>query len=273
MINGVLQNVNSYQNRTGRPTFNFYPTDADHFPNGLLMHRFKHFKLPDDADDTALVYLLKEASKDKIEMLRVLLTSHSAFDGVYDTWFGVNMPSERDVCALCNVMLLVSSSGLEFSKNDLATLCYLNSVIVEDLFRENTFWVSRHYATVPLIVYHYARLLSFVNLPQLREAKEALQTIIPGLFKKEENKMNRILLSSSALRLDLEIKEENTMRTKDQEFYSFIGAPFAPLPDSLSKKIADKRWAWIGWKCEAHEVALELENIVLKQQNYERTTQ
>ena len=54
----ILSKFHLYQNKDGRETYNFYRTKPSrHFPNGIFMSRFDHFRLPDDIDDTALVYL------------------------------------------------------------------------------------------------------------------------------------------------------------------------------------------------------------------------
>jgi hypothetical protein len=157
MIENVIQCLPNYQTDSNRHTYNFYRKGVhEHFPNGLLMHRFKHFKLPDDIDDTALAYVVMGLP---VTLLRTELQKHAHQSGVYDTWFGINMPKEKDVCALCNLMYLVFSSDDILNANDEKTLAFLNDIIVSESFLKNPFWLSRHYGTVPLIVYHFARLI------------------------------------------------------------------------------------------------------------------
>lgn len=248
-----------YQMNPEGLTFNFYPSGSDkHFPNGFFMHRFHHFKLPDDIDDTALAYLIQEAD---LLPIRDLLVRHANADGVYDTWFGKNMPKEKDVCALANLMYLILKAGKELNSNDQKTLIYLNEVIASGEYLNNPFWVARHYGTVPLIVYNYSRLIEKFDPPQLAEAREELQNRLPHLLREESVYMNQLLLQTAGFRLGLhlplpEVREEGS-------FYSFIGAPFAPLSTPWLKCLASKKWAWMGWKCEAHELTILLENEVL----------
>ena len=54
----VVNNYTQFESATGEKIYNFYPTKpSNHFANGLLFRHFKHFQLPHDADDTALIYL------------------------------------------------------------------------------------------------------------------------------------------------------------------------------------------------------------------------
>ena len=49
----------SYRNNEGYPLYNFWVNvpEARFFPNGLLLHRFRQFHLPEDIDTTAYIYL------------------------------------------------------------------------------------------------------------------------------------------------------------------------------------------------------------------------
>ncbi|KPM47841.1 hypothetical protein [Jiulongibacter sediminis] len=256
----LIRCLPKYQTKPDRQTFNFYQSgEHSHFPNGFLMHRFRHFKLPDDIDDTALSFLIQKA---EISYFKNLLIEHAHEDGVYDTWFGKNMPKEKDACALSNLMYLVFGSGEELNINDRQTLEYLNEVIVSEEYLKNPFWVSRHYGTVPLIVYHYARLIEKFDPPQLAEASGLLKKSLPELLKNEKVFLNQLLLQTAGYRLGLDLKLPESNVTG--QFYSFIGAPFAPLPSLWLKNIASQKWALLYWKCEAHELALQLENAVCK---------
>jgi hypothetical protein len=256
----IIRNLPKYQTKSSRCTYNFYQKGMnDHFPYGLVMNRFRHFKLPDDIDDTSLAFLTQNINP---APLRHLLILHSHQDGVYDTWFGKNMPKEKDACALCNLMYLVFSSGEELNENDERTLAYLNKIIVSGEYFNKPFWVARHYGTVPLIVYHYVRLISKFDIPQLSEAKTIITKKIPEILKNEEVYLNQIILQTSGFKLGLNLSKPS--KSTEGAFYSFIGAPFAPLPFKWFRGLASKKWAVLGWKCEAHELALQLENAVCK---------
>src|SRR6187551_1426240 len=104
---GVRQNYPAYQNLHGLQTYNFWQTKPSrHFPNGRFMNRYRHFKLPDDADTTSLVYLTNFPTAEEVSWLHAKLPNHANLTKkqvkttlpkfrnlpAYSTWFGENMP-------------------------------------------------------------------------------------------------------------------------------------------------------------------------------------
>jgi hypothetical protein len=266
IIEGVVGCLSAYENKSGRLTYNFWQNGKyDHFPFGRFARYLKHFKLPDDVDDTALAFMIRGYTQKEMISLKELLSRHVHPDGVYDTWFGVNMPKEKDVCTLCNLMFLILECGLSLNANDFATLEYLNGVIISGKYQTDTFWVSRHYGRVSLIFYHYARLIYSFDLPQLEESRAVLIQQLPEVYQKENNSVDKLLLKITAAKLGVELPSGRyTNSSEKRTFYSFIGAPFAPLKSPLFKSVAHSPEAWIGWKCRAHELALEFENQILQ---------
>lgn len=266
----------NYRNKDNLATYNFWETKpSKHFPNGYLMNSFRHFKLPDDIDDTSLIYLSKGYNKNEIIWLKEKLKVHADADKVYGTWFGKNMPIEKDVCTLCNLMYLILDSEEPLNEYDRATIVYLNYVIVSSEYLNNTFWISRHYATLPLIIYHYARLLGSFEIPELEAARNLLLEKIHEIFDSEKGWMNKVLLQTAYFKLSNSQTANSILvwnflekgwesKLINEAFYSFIGAPFAPLNSKINW-VAPKKIFQIGWKCEAHELTLVLENLILKE--------
>jgi len=271
ILKKLIPSFEPYQNKDGLQTYNFWTTrPTNHFPFGYLMHHLRHFKLPDDIDDTALVYIVMES---KIDWLKDKLKKHAGDAKVYGTWFGQNMPTEYDVCALCNLMCLILDSGLPLNECDRATLAFLEKVLESKDYLDNTFWVSRHYGSVPLIVYHYGRLLGSFNPKGFADVKLELIETTEVLFDKEEVWMNKVLLQSAYIKLGG--KHEGVLnwnaiafgweeKWKSESFAAFIGAPFAPYNSKWTRFLASKKLFQIQWKSEAHELALILENVVLR---------
>lgn len=271
-----------YQNKSGLGTYNFWKTKPSrHFPNGYLLHKLRHFKLPDDIDDTALIYLTKAHSGEKNRWLKNKLTQHSQQKSeskryVYSTWFGENMPIEQDVCALCNLMYWVFKNKLPLNEYDEATLEFLKNKILSGDYKKQPFQTARHYATVPLILYHYARLLYKFDIPQLADCNEVIVNETITLSNKKCSPMNSVVLSAILLKLAPESEalkrfQLNNETISDSSFYSFIGAFIAPYSgngeredSSFLQKVAAHPLTRFNWKCEAHELALQLENQVLK---------
>jgi hypothetical protein len=258
-----------YQNKNGQETYNFYRTKpSGHFPNGIFMRRFDHFRLPDDIDDTALVYLSAENTKEQTIWLKNQCKIHADHQNgteIYNTWFGKNMPKEQDVCALLNLLYLFYHHKLPLEIIDINTLEYLGTSV--DLILTQPFRISRHYANPSLIVYHYARFLEKFSHPILDSKKSCVLNIALDVLKNEKNFMNKILLETSLLKLGEKREKIEIVNDKNKGFYSFIGAPFAPFNNSAAKILADKKWAQIFWKSEIHELALLIEYLIVYKKN------
>jgi hypothetical protein len=254
----------NYQNKDGRLTYNFYRTKpSGHFPNGILMRRLDHFRLPDDIDDTALIYLTSDYTKEQTVWLKNHLLGFTDQFGdseknrIYGTWFGKNMPKEQDVCALLNLMCLFFKHNLELNHTDRNTLEYLGSSV--DQITTNPFKIARHYGHPALIIYHYARFMGEYSHKTLDAKKSQLIEISKELLLKEKNKLFRILLETSLLQFGEKRESMELDLIVDKQFYSFIGAPLAPFQNPALRFISQNRWLQIFWKSEIHELALVLE--------------
>lgn len=257
-----------YQNKDGRLTYNFYRTQpSGHFPNGRFMRRFDHFRLPDDIDDTALIYLSSGASKEQTIWLKTHLAEFTdQYKGnpnqrIYNTWMGKNMPKEQDVCALLNLMYLFFSHQVDLNQTDVNTLEYMTESVVE--ITKNPFKIARHYAHPALIIYHYARFMGDFSYSALEKKKETLVLIALELLEKEKVAHFRMLLEISLIKFGIKREAVELNMKSKKEFYSFIGAPFAPFNNRAVRMIAENKWSQIFWKSEIHELALELEYVCL----------
>lgn len=281
IVDKITQNARKayplYLNKDGLATYNFWKTrPSDHFPNGYLFYRFRHFKLPDDIDDTALIYLTTQRTTDEIAWLKEKLKRHAnPQTKVYSTWFGEKMPIEHDVCALCNLMCLLLKSRLPLNQYDVATINYLFACVESNDFVKKPFQTARHYGTFPLIAYHYARFCSYFteymniseNIEIINEMIKIKNIVIINIIKYlkninlSKNNINYLLLTISLLKMgEKAIDLQGRGVEKRAEFYSFIGAPFAPY----NVRFASWKPSQIGWKCMAHEKALKLEYEILQ---------
>ncbi len=269
----ILDFYPKYQNKDGRLTYNFYQTQpSGHFPNGRFMRRFDHFRLPDDIDDTSLIYFTANYSKQQTLWLKTHLTDFtdqykdSSNDRIYSTWLGKNMPKEQDVCALLNLMCLFFKHSIDLDQTDKNTLEFIAHSVNE--IQKNPFKIARHYGHPALIIYHYARFMADYSYPKIDEKKEMLIRFAKELFIKEKTKLFRILLEISLLKLGEKREKTDIDFVTEKQFYSFIGAPFAPFQSPALRFIAKNKWSQIFWKSEIHELALRLEYIcILQKQN------
>jgi hypothetical protein len=254
-----------YQNLKGLPTYNFYSNfPISFFPNGLLMKHFNHFKLPDDIDDTSLIWSLSEKYPSKISDLKNLLAENATntpYGRVYNTWFSQNMPPDVDVCALCNLLNLLLNSKENLSNLDNNSITFLSETI-KDL-PQKTFWLSRHYGNLALILYHYARLMSNHNIESLEQHKQNLIELAYQKRATESNPLFKILIETALLKWGEKLSDVSIVDlTKiNPSFYSFIGAPLAPYP--FLKTLASKKPFILYYKSRFHELTLILEHFIL----------
>jgi hypothetical protein len=248
-----------YKNKDGRDTYNFYPTRPSlHFANGYFMRHFDHFRLPDDIDDTALVFLTDSNQKHNFEFLREHLNIHKHPSGVLNTWFGKNMPLEVDICANINMLILFYKYGFADDKIAKETLNLL-IVSIEHIIK-TPFILSRHYGHPVLILYHYARFMHLFPNTILNTYKERLVEITQNLLKTDLNYGFRMLAETSLLKWG--VKRKKLISSIDfSHFYTFIGAPFGPI---LGENVLTfNSFFLIYWHSDMYNKALYLEYELL----------
>lgn len=301
----AIQNYSAFQNKDGFKTYNFWQTPKDgqvsnHFPNGYIFRHSEHFRLPDDVDDTSLIYLTSQASREEVLWLKEKLQLHANLsDGptkkrqvkntfehykslkIYSTWFGKNMAIEFDACALCNLMYLFELYQLPRNEYDIDTYQYLSGIIKRKEFISHPFRVSHNYATAPLVVYHLARLLGeFTNTPLESHRKELIELSLL-LYEIEKVAMNKVLLQTSLLKLvsgnDFGYKSEIedclkadsiiNLPIPDPDFCYFLGPLLSSYEHPILQFFAPMKITQMDWKCEAHEWVLMLENLIERDKN------
>ncbi len=281
----AIKHYPDFQNKDGLKTYNFWKTKpSKHFPNGRIFQHLDHFRIPDDIDDTALVYLTLPYSTEDVLWLKEKVKQHCSplevrGGGIYSTWFGKNMPIEHDVCALCNLMYLFEKHQLPHNEYDESVFTFLREVILEEKYITNAFKVAHNYATTPLIIYHYARILGDFNISQLEVCREKLINKIKQLIDNESNTMNRTILETSLLKLDKNQRIINGRRSAYQlstggvplnnyQFTYFIAGLLSSYRNPILYFFAPFKITQMEWECEAHELALILERAVATSVSY-----
>lgn len=271
-----------FRNKDGSDTYNFWQTKPSrHFPNGMFMHRFRHFQIPDDVDDTALVFLTEDASRERVIQLREKLKSHAnlaykhAFNPLpkyrdlkcYSTFFGKKMYIEFDICVLSNLMRVILKHFKEDELNeyDRDTLQFISNVIENDEHRSLPFYSAPNYPTTELILYHVARLIPLlpawyrekIEFKVKRDVKE---------FMNDSTGMNRVLLENAAIKLGLQPKSENlNLRVlEDRNFFFFHAGMITAFENSVAQKLANNKFFHLQYASKALNGALLIENLVLK---------
>lgn len=273
-----------FQNKDGLKTFNFYRTPqkgrpSGHFPNGRFLNRMEHFRLPDDADDTAMIYLTSEPSRADLLWLKEKLSQHAnlatrqiedsfpeyANLRAYSTWFGKNMPVEFDVSVLCNLLFCIFQYKLPLNEHDYDSLEFIRSVVQEGYYVREPFRCSHSYPRATLILYHIAVFMAAFRPEALESVRSKLIQDAYQLLDSGLPVMDRVVVSTSLLvlgekppRIDVSAISENEIR----EYSFFIAGMLTASQNPLLNRMAQSRLVRMDWTCEAHSLALLVEYLV-----------
>ncbi|MCF2488326.1 hypothetical protein [Dyadobacter sp. CY347] len=270
ICNDVIKNYPDFQNKDGLKTYNFWKTrPSRHFPNGHIFHRFEHFRIPDDVDDTAFIYLTTKPDNQELVWLKEKLKLHANGTKLsvrntfkeyknlkaYSTWFGKNMYVEFDVCVLSNLMYCIFQYDLPLNEHDADSLQYIRSVIETDRYITMPFRCAHQYPRTPLIIYHVARLIAAFDPPALQPVKDKLIADAQRILKTTDNAMDQVILSSSLIRLGVKTRRidiENFTEKDFEGFFFFIAGLLTAYENPILYKLAINPLFHMHWICEAH---------------------
>jgi hypothetical protein len=266
----VIFNYPDFQNKDGLKTYNFWKTKPSrHFPNGNIFRRFEHFRIPDDIDDTAFVYLTTNPTQEELTWLKDKLALHANGSKqwirntypeyrslpAYSTWFGKNMYIEFDVSVLCNMLYCIFRYDLPLNEHDQASLKYIRSVIETDRYLTVPFRCAHQYPRTELIIYHVSRLMAAFDPPLLSGLKDKLISDTINLLGKTRNKMDRVILSISLMRFGVKpqrIPVEEFTKEDFKDFHFFIAGLLTAYENPLLYRLSNNPLVHMQWICEAH---------------------
>jgi len=229
-----------YSNRNDELTYNFYQTKPEMpFPAAPL---FSNNLLPDDLDDTALIYLSLLNEFDQFNKLFLLIneqsTRHPSVKSTYKqyreskayrTWFADKMKQDLDICVIANVLLLGAKLEREPDSITRASLNFINSAVRQNLHDNKPHLISPHYQRTTIILYHLARLLETGFYNELNQLRELLIDDIYFQLKTAETTIDQVILLTSLVRLEEQVTFEIDQAAfeNDMKTYAwFMGNPF-----------------------------------------------
>lgn len=289
VADGIITAANAsaakFKNRKGRDTYNFWPTDTPRiFPNSGWMNWFdKQQALPDDLDDTVIMLLALNVDDSIATEVHALMQQfvnngqkqvNNTFKtyrniGAYSTWFGKKMPVDFDVSVLSNVLYFVQSYGLQWTAADTASLQLIEKVIGEKKHLTDAPYVSPHYSSPAIILYHFSRLMQLKPIVGLEANKEKLIADAKGLLQKPLPFMEQVLLQTALLRWGvqpdtIQVNNNRSLEdlVEDESFSFFIANMASMLPDGLKKTAGAAGVGKFYYYCPAFNNLLLLENLV-----------
>lgn len=285
IFSDALPSYKVFRNQKGRGTYNFWKTNPPQvFPDGGVLNVFDKSKaLPDDMDCTSTALWALNAPDSTNKRIKTLMQSYTNHPGkkllntfpeisnipAYSTWFGVKVPVEFDVVVMCNVISWTAQAGLDFTAADTATIELLTKVIEEGLYIKDPFMASPNYATVPIILYHYSRMMSKVNIPELEALKPSMIKEAEKCFYNSESNLEKILISTTVKRLGTKLSGQIILDHSNyisdianDPFVFFIANMGLAYPTGWKNKLATSKAGRFDYYCPAYNLTLLLENIL-----------
>lgn len=279
----AIQTYPAFQNKDGLRTYNFWKTKPSrHFPNGHLFRHFDHFRIPDDVDDTAMIYLTSSPTRDELLWLKEKLSLHANLSKrqikntypeyrdlkAYSTWFGKNMYIEFDACVLSNILYCIYEYQLPINQHDTDSLKYIRSVIETDRYLIEPFRCAHQYPRTVPIIYHVARLMGAFSIPELDPIRQKLIADTQQLLQKQPHPLDEIVLKTSLIRLGVKGVSSAEFKVSNFDgFYFFIAGLLTAYENPLLYRLAVSPLTQMRWECEAHCWTLVAEYLALQQES------
>lgn len=287
LIQSAVLNYKTYRkDMSGFPIYQFWPIEPNaHFPNGLLLHRFKKFKSPPDADDTALIYLTKQHTKEEILRWRTYLNGFSNgvdkwnkkvpqkwnWKYVYGTWMGTGaMPVEFDIVVMTNILSVFAANDLAFNENDNVTLDYISALIKADYYLKQPFFAAPWYPNPITILYHLVTFFAtylpanFVTLSPFFEKHYA------HLKEKSKHPVDFLLLAKVAICLKKKVEWPVRFELFDKKVLNFpfyIGGMLTAAQSRISWYLA--KYPAFHWQFRSPALMLGIYlNLILLVKEY-----
>ena len=124
---------------------------------------------------------------------------------VYSTWLGTGaMPIEFDVVVMSNILRLFIERGLILNDYDLATINYIEKVIINGRYLKAPFQTAPWYPSSIVIFYHLVNFFSDCLPIKFQEYTETFTQHFQLLSKMANSIMDKVLLALSSMDLKLD---------------------------------------------------------------------
>ncbi len=283
----VITNAQSafpyYQNKKGYPFYNFWPTGQRILPHAYFINQFdKLLGSGEDADDAAMILMASGANDSickllKQRMLEVsnteskkIRSTYKKYRGLnaYSTYLGHGMLPDFDLGVHCNILYFILERKLPLVKQDSATIELLSLMMKDREYSKAPAYISPYYTRTPVLMYHLARLMGKFSIPALEAYKAQLVTDMQEELNHAKGLMDRIILSTSLLRLGakpplVDIAGITAFEKAGTDKFIFFQARAAFWYPSTLKKIF-LHWSYLCYffYCPAYNKILWLEYLL-----------
>lgn len=281
-------NFSYYQNRNGDISYNFYQVNPENpFPNVKRFSKSKRALLPDDLDDTSILYLIQQTSDSLNIAVKQKMASQSLSNKklistykpyrkslAYRTWVADKMKQDLDICVMSNVLTFVIEKQLVLDSIDEQSIRLIKKMVEENVHLKNEYIASSHYQNSSIILYHIARLISKSNHPKLKSIQKKIISDIQAQLLTVDNYMEKVILLTSLYRLNQKTDFEINLSqaSKDMaDFYWFRANPFSGYRLWVKRIVNCSNFMQYKYKSEAYYWTLLLELKQLSNAEFKET--
>jgi hypothetical protein len=268
-----------FRNKQGLERYNFWKTNpSGHFPNGRFLNARENLRPPDDVDDSVMIYLLQNRSEPDARWLKDHIDSYangsrkwvmnvpSAYKNLraYCTFFSRDMPLGFDACVITNVLYFNRFYGFETNFKEVDSVEYLIQMFRRKDHVRKPYRVSPYYPETTTILYHLARLMSQFPIPALQEREWQVVSDLEETLAKPLGLIERQMTENAWMWMTNTLPPPPGPVLEKKPFVYFVLPLTLEYPGIMANWLAQKRFSHIRFSCPALEIAIELENQILR---------
>ena len=289
IINDARISYPLYRNKHGYPYYGFWATNDPIMPGTYYFKYLKQvFGQGEDADDTVMILMTDSSSDKDVTTLKQrmvdvanlskqkIIAAKKEYRNIpaYSTYLGNRTVPDFDFGVHCNILYFVLDKKLPWVKQDSATLQLVTEMVRNREYISKPVYLSPYYVRSSILIYHVVRLMHAFNIPELEVYKEQLINDAKKEFEASNNVMDKIILSTSLMRLGIYDEHyippfasiEEFEKSNQQQFIFFQARAAYSYPTPFKQIFL--HWSYINYYfyCPAYYKTLWLENLVEQKQ-------
>jgi hypothetical protein len=275
-----------FRNKHGYPYYGFWATNDPIMPHTYFYKYMKQiFGQGEDADDTVMILMSDKNNDDDNIVLKQrleavanlskqkIISTYKKYRNIpaYSTYLGSRTVPDFDFAVQCNILYFVYDKKLPFVKQDSATLQLITEMVRNREYMKAPVYISPYYVRSSILIYHVVRLMSAFHIPELEVYKQQLIDDAQKEFASSTNVMDKILLSTSLMRLGAKpelppFTAINDFENTNQKQFVFFQARAAySYPTPIKQMMLHFSYINYYFYCPAYYKILWLENLVWQQ--------
>jgi len=277
-----------FRNKHGYPYYGFWATNDPIMPHTYFYKYLKQiFGQGEDADDTVIILMTNKNNDDDNIVLKQrleavanlskqkIISTYKKYRNIpaYSTYLGSRTVPDFDFAVQCNILYFVYDKKLPFVKQDSATLHIITQVVRNREYMKTPVYISPYYVRSSILIYHVVRLMSAFHIPELEVYKQQLIDDAQKEFASSTNVMDKILLSTSLMRLGAkpELPPFTSIaefeNTNQKQFIFFQARAAYSYPTPLKQMMLHFSYINYYFYCPAYYKTLWLENLIEQQRH------